>query len=65
LAYAASSISPAQQLPLPDTPAAENLAGDGYLLLFRIPRASYGGALTLRVFDPTHPRASADFLLVA
>lgn len=64
LAYAASSVPPGQQLPLPDTPAAENLAGDGYLLLFRIPRASYGGPLSLRVFNPTRPRDSADFLLL-
>jgi hypothetical protein len=64
LAYAATTIPAGQQVPLPDTPAAENVAGDGYMLLFRIPRASYQGPLSLRVFDPTHPQVSADFLLL-
>jgi hypothetical protein len=52
--YRPAEIAPGRQYPRVYSAPAQNLAAQGALLLFRIPRASYrDGSLELRVADPS------------
>lgn len=55
-AYTPRTIPPDATLPVFGTPAADNLAAEGYLVLFRVPTASVNaGGLELVIHDPAHP----------
>jgi hypothetical protein len=51
--YRPSQLPPGARVPANGSPAAQNLAEQGYPLVFRLPRAAYLKRLTLRIFDPT------------
>jgi hypothetical protein len=55
-AYSPRLIHPRTRIPGPGTPADDNLAATGRLLLFRIPAFQYNdGVLELVIHDPLHP----------
>ncbi len=55
-AYRAGTLARGAQVPRFGTPAADNLAAGGRLLLFRVPAWQYrNGGFELRVHDPLHP----------
>jgi hypothetical protein len=59
-AYRARAIRPGTRLPSVGSPADDNLAATGLLLLFRIPAADYeAGVLELVIHDPLHPAQTA------
>jgi hypothetical protein len=55
-AYHARVVRPGTRLPAVGSPADDNLAATGLMLLFRIPVADYdAGPLELVIHDPRHP----------
>lgn len=59
--YAAGKIAPGRQVPpMYGTPAADNLAAGGQLLLYRVPAWQLrNGSFQLVVHDPLHPTVTA------
>jgi hypothetical protein len=63
-AYRPRLIRPGTRIPGRATPADENLAATGVLLVFRIPAPAYAaGALELVIHDPVRPTHTASLLL--
>jgi hypothetical protein len=64
-AYRARLIHPRTSIPQHGTPAADNLAATGRMLLFRVPSADYeNGRFELLVHDPRQPAATIPLLVV-
>jgi hypothetical protein len=64
-AYSPRLIRPRVRIPAHGTPADDNLAAAGRLLLFRIPARRYedGGALELVIHDPLQPAHVASLII--
>jgi hypothetical protein len=63
-AYVARPIPPRTRIPRFGTPADDDLAATGKLLLFRIPAADYdAGVLELLIHDARHPAQYADLVV--
>ena len=63
-AYRARTVAPGAQSPGVDAVAQRDLAAEGGLLLFRVPRSAYeAGPLELRIGDPAHPGEGGDLIL--
>jgi hypothetical protein len=63
-AYPARPIPPHTRLPGVDSPADENLAATGYLLLFRVPSNLYrSGTFELVIHDPSDPARTASVVI--
>jgi hypothetical protein len=63
-AYRLRNVPGRTRVPPTRSPAAENLAAEGYVVVFRIPRASYdAGPLELVIHDPLHRAATAELPL--
>jgi hypothetical protein len=64
VAYRARIVAPGEQSPGANTPAQRDLAAEGGLLLFRVPRTAYdAGPLELVVGAPGHAGASGELFL--
>jgi hypothetical protein len=61
--YRAGRLPPGAQVPASGSPVTQNLAEQGYPLVFRLPRPAYAQTLTLRIFDPTGRTSPADILV--
>jgi len=60
--YAPGAIAPGGQLPVPGSPAADDIAASGQLLLYRVPvQQVANGWLELAVHDPLH-RGVVDYV---
>jgi hypothetical protein len=65
-AYRATGLAAGQVAPTVGSAPAQDLAEQGYPLVFRVPRSAAGdGSLTLRVFDPTAATQPVDILVQA
>jgi hypothetical protein len=63
-AYRPGRLAPGAHIPRPGTPAADNLAAGGRLLLFRVPAWRYrNGTFELLVHDPLKPGAATSIPL--
>jgi hypothetical protein len=64
VAYHARTVPPGAQSPGPDTPAQRDLAAEGGLVLFLVPRSAYdAGPLELTIGDPGRPGSSGELFL--
>jgi hypothetical protein len=64
VAYSAQTVAPGAQSPGADTPAQRDLAAEGGLVLFRVPRSSYdAGPLELVIEDPGGAGAAGELFL--
>ena len=55
-AYTPRLVPAGATIPVFGSPAADNLAAEGYLVLFRVPTASFNaGGLEIVIHDPAHP----------
>ena len=64
VAYRPRTVAPGDQSPGANTPAQRDLAAEGGLLLFRVPRAAYdAGPLELIVGSPGRSGASGELIL--
>ena len=62
--YRPRTVAPGDQSPGANTPAQHDLAAEGGLLLFRVPRAAYdAGPLELVIAHPGHTGASGELFL--
>jgi hypothetical protein len=64
-AYSPRSVGPQTRIPAEGSPADNNLAATGRLVLFRIPASAYtnGGTLELVIHDPLHPDQMASLII--
>jgi hypothetical protein len=61
--YPGGRLPPGGHAPASTSPPAENLAEQGYVLVFRVPRASALEGLSLHIFDPTGTTAPGEILV--
>jgi hypothetical protein len=63
-AYSPRLLRPGVRIPALGSPAADNLASTGRMLVFRIPRQTYESQeLELVIHDPSHPVATASLII--
>lgn len=64
VAYSPQTVSPGDESPGEDSPAQRDLAAEGGLVLFLVPRSAYNaGPLELVIQDPRRPDASGELFL--
>jgi hypothetical protein len=63
-AYSPRVIPPSTRIPHIGTPADDNLAAGGLMLLFRVPAWQYeNGSFELVIHDPLHPAATVSLMI--